>query len=480
MRLEKFTTLSQEDIKAVHEASLDILQNCGILVHSRKVLELLETNGASVDYEKKNAKIPAELVEKCIASSPSHITLYDRNGKPAFELGDGTPRCASGHNAIFITDVETDERRYAVVKDVEDFALISDQLKNIDIVGVPLNPQEVPSKATLLYAFKALFENTTKPLFFSTESREVNLAIIDMMKAIAGKDDISGCPNAVCQLSPTSPLYWEQGAAEGAVDAAVNGIPLNILPEPMSGVSAPYSVAGLLTVHNTEVLSGIVIAQLVRPGTPVIYGSSWTTYDMKFSAAIIASPETHLLRIAGCQMARFYNVPSHTTALNSDANAHDEQNAWEKSLSNISAICADNDIIMNAGMFATGLTISLEQLVLDDEINGIIKRMRTGIDASSDKIAAEVIKAVGPAKDFLMEDHTLDNLRSGEFWEGDTVRYKNYDKWMEEGSKNVEYQARERVNKILAAGNPNKLDDSTIKKLKDIIDVFEKENCRGK
>lgn len=477
MRLAPFTTLSPEDIKAVHAASLDILENCGILVHSTKVLEILEKNGAKVDYQKKNAKLPAALVEKCIADAPSRIMLFDRDGKPAFELGEAIPRCASGHNAIFITDADTNDRRYAKVQDVEAFALISDRLRNIDIVGVPLNPQEVPRKATLLYAVKALYENTRKPLFFSTESREVNLAIIEMMKAVAGKDDISDCPNAICQLSPTSPLYWEQGAAEGVMDAALNGVPLNILPEPMSGVSAPYSVAGLLTVHNAETLSGVVIAQLVRPGAPVLYGSSWTTYDMKRSTAIIASPETHILRVAGCQMARFYDIPSHTTALNSDANAHDEQNAWEKALSNICAICADNDIIMNAGMFATGLTISLEQLVLDDEINGIIKRMRTGIDVSASTIAAEVIKNVGPAKDYLMEDHTLDNLRSGEFWEGDTVHFQNYEKWMADGGRNVEFQAKARVEEILRAGNQSKLDDAVVNRLSGIIAKFEQEYC---
>lgn len=477
MRLAQFKTLSDQDIAAVHAASLDILKNCGILVHSRRVLEILEQGGAIVDYEKKSAKIPTQVVEKCIAAAPSSITLYDRNGDPALALGDGTPHCASGHNAIFITDVEAKERRFATVKDVENFARISDQLKSIDIVGVPLNPQDVPRKATLLYAAKALYENTTKPLFFSTESREVNAAIIEMMKAVADKEDIAACPNAVCQLSPTSPLYWEQGAAEGVMDAALNGVPLNILPEPMSGVSAPYSVAGLLTVHNTEVLSGVVIAELTKIGAPVLYGSSWTTYDMKGSAAIIGSPETHLLRVAGCQMARFYNIPSHTTAPNSDANTHDEQNAWEKALSNICAICADNDIVMNSGMFATGLTVSLEQLVLDDEINGIIKRMRRGVDVNLDSIAAEVIKQVGPAKDFLMEDHTLENLRSGEFWEGDTIRYKVYDSWVAGGTKGVEFQAKQRVDKILSAENHNRLNERVVRRLNDIIANFEKKHC---
>jgi trimethylamine--corrinoid protein Co-methyltransferase len=477
MRLTPFETLSQSEIIAVHAASLDILENCGVLVHSATVLRMLEDNGCEVDYAKKSARIPKKLVESCISMAPHTFTLYDRMGRAACVVGDAEPKCASGHNAIFVMDTQSNERRYATVRDVEAFALLSDQLENIDIVGVPLNPQDVSSKATLLYAVKALFENTTKPLFFSTESREVNVAIIDMMKAVAGTDDIAKCPNAICQLSPTSPLYWEKGAVEGIVDAAQNGVPLNILPEPMSGVSAPYSVAGLLTVHNTEVLSGIVIAQIVRPGTPVIYGSSWTTYDMKSTAAVIASPETHILRVAGCQMARYYNVPSHTTALNSDANGHDEQNAWEKALSNICAICADNDVVMNAGMFASGLTISLEQLVLDDEMNGMIRRMRKGVDVSEGSIAAEVIKNVGPARDYLLEDHTLDNLRSGEFWESRTKFCQNYEQWISQGAPGAEMLAKRRAEALQNNGKTNPLDEDTSKLLYNIIKRFEKEYC---
>ena len=132
---------------------------------------------------------------------------------------------------------------------------------------------------------------------------------------------------------------------------------------------------------------------------------------------------------------------------------------------------------MNSGMFATGLTVSLEQLVLDDEVNGIIKRMRRGIEVNSDSIAAEVIKQVGPAKDFLMEDHTLDNLRSGEFWEGDTVRYKVYDTWVAGGAKRVEFQAKQRVEKILEADYPDKLDAGVVRRLSDIIVDFEKNHC---
>lgn len=473
MRFSDFKVLSDHEINQIHEASIKILENTGVLIYSSKVLNLLYEKGAEVDYDKRLAKLPRKLVESCLKTLPKTFDLYDRNGNKALTIGDAVPKCASGHNAIFIIDAETNERKNSTVNDVENFALISDKMEDIDIVGVPVMPQDVTPQASLIYAVKTLYENTTKPIFFSTESSAVNAAIIKIMKAVAGKDDISGCPTAISQLSSTSPLLWEEGAVDALVDVSKEGIPLNLLPEPMTGVSAPYTVAGLLTVHNTEVLSGIVISQLVRPGAPVIYGSSWTTYDMKYTTAIIGSPETSMLRVAGCQMARFYNMPSHTTAPNSDSNAHDEQNAWEKTISNMCAICAGNDVVMNSGMFATGLTISLEQLVLDDEINGIIRRLYKGIDVSADTIATEVIDSVGPRGNFFMEDHTFNFLRSGEFRDVKVSNTKTYDRWLSDGAPDVAKSAGKRVKEIINAGNTNKLDSKKVEEMEQIIKEFE-------
>ena len=473
MKFQDFKVLSDQEIVQIHEASINILENTGVLIYSKKALDLLNSKGADVDYDKKLVKISRKMVESCLKTVPKTIDLFDRNGNKYLTLGDGVPKCASGHNAIFIIDAETNERRNSTVKDVENFALISDRLEDIDVVGVPVMPQNVTPQASLLYAVRALYENTTKPLFFSTESTAVNASIIDMMKIIAGKSNISECPSAISQLSSTSPLLWEPGAIDALIDVAQEGVPLNLLPEPMTGVSAPYTVAGLLTMHNTEVLSGIVLAQFVRPGTPVIYGSSWTTFDMKYTAAIIGSPETSMLRVAGCQMARYYNMPSHTTAPNSDSNAHDEQNSWEKTISNMCAICGGNDLIMNSGMFATGLTISLEQLVLDDEINGIIRRLHRGIEVNKDTIGAQVINRVGPKGSFLTEDHTLKFLLSGEFREVKVSNTNNYDNWLALGAPNVEQNAGKIVKEYLEAGNNKVLGRDVIEKLDRIIKAFE-------
>lgn len=473
MKFSELTVLSTDEIQQIHDASIAILENTGILVKSCMVLELLQQKGADVDFDKQIVKLPRKLIEICLKTVPQTFDLYDRNGNKALTIGGSEPKCASGHNAIYVIDSKTKERRNSTLKDVENFAVISDVLEDIDIVGVPVMPQDVTPQATLLHAVKALYEYTSKPLFFSTESYAVNAAIIKMMKVIAGTDNISTCPNAISQLSPTSPLFWTEGAVEALVDVAREGVPLNLLPEPITGMSAPYTTAGLLTVHNTEVLSGVVISQLVRPGCPVIYGSSWTTFDMKNMQAIIASPETSLLRVAGCQMARYYKMPSHTTAPNSDSSAHDEQNAWEKTLSNMCAIAAGNDIVMNAGMFATGLTISLEQLVLDDEINGIVRRMRKGIEVNSETIGAEVISHIGPKGCFLMEDSTLDNLRSGEFRETKVSNATTYSAWMKAGAPDVANIAGRKIEELLRSGGSNRLDAKTVSQLEEIIKDFE-------
>ncbi len=478
MKLSSFEVLSQKEIQMIHAASLRVLENTGVRIQSNIVLGLLEEAGAKVDRTTRICKFPPQMVEDALAQVPETFDLYDRSGNKVMTIGDGTPYCASGHNAVFCMDVNTKERRYANVQDVEEFGIISQWCESIDIVGVPLNPMDVPPSSTLLHATKALFETTTKPLFLSTESCQVVESLIAMMKVVAGREDIGNCPNAIIQLSPSSPLFWDASVADGVVSACKARIPLVILPEPMSGVSAPYSVAGLLTEHNIELLSGVVISQLVSPGTPIMYGSSWTGYDMRFSNALIGTPETTLLRVAGCQMARFYHIPSHTTATNTDSNAHDEHHAWESVLSNMAAMNAQNDIVMNSGMFACGLTTSLEQLIMDNEMNLIVKRLMRGIEVTEESIAADSIMEVGPGGNFLMEDLTLENLYTDEFHQPTIRMNLNYESWMAAGAPTVDMVANKMAKDILEKGNAVPLDETICKTLSEIITAFEESSTK--
>ena len=157
--------------------------------------------------------------------------------------------------------------------------------------------------------------------------------------------------------------------------------------------------------------------QMLKPGAKVIYANSWTTSDMRTGSALVGSAETSLCRIAAAQLARFCKVPSHTTAPNSDNHAHDEQNAVEKALSQFCAISAGHDLIVNCGMFATGMTCSHEQLLIDDEISGMARRIAAGIEVNDDTIACDLIEKIGPqGESFLTTDHTIKWLRSDEYF----------------------------------------------------------------
>lgn len=415
MNLSTLTVLSDQEISQIHEATVDILGTTGVRIESPAMLDALQDKGVDVDRKDARVRFSQSCIEDALAHIPPTFTVHNRAGTEAFVLGDGTPKIAAGHNAVFWLDYETQQTRPSTIADVERFARICENLESIDMIGIPVMPQDVPNpSASLLYGVQACVENSKKPIFFSTDNPRINRTIIDMLKA-AYEGDFDKQVYGITQLSPTSPLYWETSVCEAILDTLKTNVPLAILPEPNAGISAPYTLAGLLTVNNAECLSGLVMIQLLKLGAKVMYANSWTTTDMRTGSALVGSTETTLCRIAAAQMARFYRVPSHTTAPNSDNHAHDEQNAWEKTFSMFCSVAAGHDLIVNCGMFATGMTCSHEQLVMDEEISAMSRRIAAGMRVNDGTIAADVIQQVGPRGDYMTEEHTLHWLRSDEY-----------------------------------------------------------------
>jgi trimethylamine---corrinoid protein Co-methyltransferase len=472
MKLSTLQVLSDAEIRSIHAATKDILEHCGVKILSPRMLALLKAKGVRTDSEKKLAWFTPQQVADSLGTVPPRFEVFDRDGRPAFSLGDGIPRIAAGHNAVNWVDTDTGATRPSTIADVELFARICQSLESIDMIGIPVMPQDCPDpRATLLYGVRAVIQNSAKPLFFSTDNARVNRAVIELCRAaFMGrlKEQVYG----ITQLSPTSPLYWEEGVSEAIIDTLDTGVPIAILPEPIAGVSAPYTLAGLLTMHNTECVSGMVMIQLLAPGTKVMYASSWTTINMSTGAALVGSTETSLCRIAGAQLARFYKVPSHTTAPNSDNHAHDEQNAWEKMLSTLCAVGGGSDLVVNCGMFATGLTCSNEQLLIDEEISAYSRRIADGIEVTPDTIAADLIRERGPqGETYLTADHTLERLRSPEYVQPRLAVSGLHTLWAEGGSKDTYAVARDRVRALAAAKAPD-FDEERKAEMEEIIRGF--------
>ena len=417
-------------------------------------------------------RISGALIDRALASVPAAVTLVDRAGDPQATLGADRSYVASGHNAIYILPDEG-PRRPISKTEVADFTRLADALPYIDLIGVQAMPQDVMPEASLLHGVDATFRNTTSHMFFSPESRPGAEAIFAMARAVAGTDDLANKPIVTCQLSSTSPLTWETGAVEALISTARAGVPCCLLPQPYAGVTAPITLAGLLTVHNAEVLSGIVIAQLVRPGLPMIYGSAWTTFEMKEAHVMLGTPEAALLRIAGAQMARYYHVPYHTTGPDSEPHVHDEQNGWERMMTLIAALGGGVDLLVNAGMFASGMTVSFEQLVMDNEMVGIVRRLLAGMAITEESLAVDSIDHIGPGGNFMMEDDTLRHLRSGEHWEKIVSNRAIYEKWRLRGEPDIVANARRHARDLLASHRVPPLPPATQSRLDEIIRAFE-------
>ncbi|MHB1345883.1 MAG: trimethylamine methyltransferase family protein [Candidatus Humimicrobiaceae bacterium] len=473
MRLDQTEVLSLKEIKLIDATSKAILEETGVKIFSRKALDVYNKAGCLVDYDNNTVKIPTKLVEKCIASSPSEISLYSRDRDTYLKLGKNLGYCGSGHNAIYTLDTETMERRLVTKEEVGNFAKISDALDNIQIVGVQAMPQDVLPKASILHALDAVINNTGKHLFFSPENVNEAKASLEILQAVSDGESLQKTPVGICQLSPISPLTWSLGTIEGVMEVAKAGLPLCFLPQPYCGVTSPITLAGTLVTNNAETLSGLVLAQLVNEGAPMIYGASWTTFEMNKGTVLIGTPERCLLSIGGAQIARYYGIPSHCIAFDTDSNIYDEQNGFEKIFNLIATLQSGINLVVNAGMFSTGMTVSYEQLVVDAEMAGFVYRYLNGIEVNEDTLSREVINRVGQHENYMMEPQTMKYIKLGEH-AGYTVSNREvYDNWKDKGKPSITDNARKAALKIIRDYKSKPLALKKQVRIKEIIAEYE-------
>jgi trimethylamine--corrinoid protein Co-methyltransferase len=473
MRLSCVEVLSENEINKIDKVSKEILEETGVMVLSEEVIKIFENGGAKVDYDKKIVRIPEKVVNDCIKSTPSEFKLYNREKDSYLSIGKNLGYSGTGHNAINTLEANSPERRLATKKDVENFVKIADTLPNIHVVANGYMPQDVFYKSSLLHSLEVMANNTTKHVYFSPENVDETKALISMLKVISGENYLGNAPIATCQLSPISPLTWSEGTIKAVVEVAKSGIPLSILPEPITGVTAPITLAGTLTSSNVEELSAIVLAQIVNPGTPVIYAQAWTTFEMNKGSALIGTPECCLLSIAGAQLARYYNIPSHCIAFDTDSDMFDEQNGFEKMFNTIATLQAGTNLIVNAGLFATGMTSSSEQLIVDHEIVTFVYRYLEGINVSNDSIAKNVIQEVGQHKDYMTHPQTLKYIRSNEHAAYKVSNRNIFDAWDKSGKMSITENASSLAKEIIKEYQPKQLSREKQEKLKEIISDFE-------
>ncbi len=314
----KLRILSDSDLDMIHKATLRVMAEAGIQVRLKEAREIFRSHGCEVNDETNIVKIPAEVAEKALASAPDRFMLYDRNGDPAFELvSDGSVV----HNLTFATGTRIIEYeapgkyniRDSTVKDIEDLSAIVDKCDNINwICSAPIAAMDRATDPCVhLIETQAVMKNSLKPQLVEAIPDFVD-ELYEMQAIARGKDiqDVIEKPYIVSGACPTSPLTIDANVCRQAIVGAKYDMPIMSLSCGMGGATTPIYLAGTLVTHNAEVLTLIILAELVRPGTKVIYGSSTNTFDFFNNSTPVGSPELALISAAVGELAQYYHIPA--------------------------------------------------------------------------------------------------------------------------------------------------------------------------
>lgn len=306
--LQLFT---DHDLEAIHSNTLELMEKNGITVQSEKARDIFEKGGARVDREKKNVKIPAYMVEEAVRTAPGKVLLAGRDPKNDVILEYGRVNFIPFGTGVNVIDPYTGEYRQSTKKDIEQLATITDALDQMDFCFDTVIPRDVDPRMVCYHSFEGHINNTTKHVFTSPEDTYSAQMLIGMAaKVVGGKDKLKDRPIITGGGCPISPLTYSEALCESIIEYADAELPFLNLSMAMAGGTSAVTLAGTLVTHNAEVLTGVVLCQLVKKGAPIIYGSSTTNLDLRKAVATVGSPELALISAGVAKLAQFYNLPS--------------------------------------------------------------------------------------------------------------------------------------------------------------------------
>ena len=462
--------LSEDERQKIHAESIKILEQVGVKFLSKRALKIMADNGARIDQDTGIAKIPAEMVEQALKTAPKSFVLGSRDPSKDVVLPRPTAGYVLDMGGVFTRDFHTGERRYATPQDNADCMRVFDEspLASVvwphSVVGV-----DTPQSDSIRLITSCFMNSSLHVQDEFGEPREVPY-IIEAMAAILGSEDAIRERKIYSVVYCTlAPLVHEGDMCDAYLDLVEFEAPIVIYPMPCAGSTGPCSMYSNIAMGNAEALSSLVIFQMARPGTPLIFGDASCSTDFATGSFLEGSPEMVLQTAARAEMAQFYGLPTTQQGCTTDAKEPGSQAVLEKLLTTLPLVLNGTDLIQGPGALETSAMLCLEQIVVDEEIAGVCKRMREGVDVSDAKNYFDDIAEVGPGGHFMMQESTLAACRSDEFYAPLLCDRHGFDRWTDLGKPNLYSKARERVEEILSAPQKNPLPDDVIGKLDEIV-----------
>lgn len=485
-QVPNLSLLDEEMVDTIIDRALDILEQTGVYVENAEGKKLLTDAGMKVEerHGKDMVLIDRGLVEDSLETAPSSISIYGRDDteEPAMILEDGRVHFDPGSAAVYYYDYEEDGIREPVTEDFRNFVRVADALPNIDAQSTAMIPSDVPKDIGDLYRLFLALQNSSKPVVTGTFNKNSFEVMKDMQVAIRGDEQkLAEKPLTVFSVCPSPPLKWSDLTCHDLIECAKHGIPAEFISMPMTGSSAPVTLAGAVTQHTAETLSGVVIGQLANAGAPLIYGGSPTAFDMRTGTTPMGAVETMMIDSAYVQIGKRLDLPTQAYMGLSDSKTTDSQSGLEAAMGTMMAALSGTNLIAGPGMLAFENCQSMEKLVIDDEICGMTKRLLRGIsNPEGDDLAGDLLEGdIYDGTHFLTSPTTVKLFKEELYSPSEIVDRDEKDVWEEKGSLTAEERAHKKVKRLIDEHTPEPLPTEVKKELEKIMDTQGKKQGFG-
>jgi len=463
--------LLDEDLaeRIITEAKI-VLAELGVEVNDGAVRELLASAGAELGHRDGRVLIGEGMVEAALDATPLAFSLFDVLGRETHRFEGARTHFTPGSAAINILDRASGAIRPAATPDLVALAQLVSRLERMDAQSTALVSSDVPEAVSdsyrlfinLLYCEKAVVTGT-----FSIAGLAVMRELLIAVRGTAA--ELAARPLALFTCCPTSPLRWTDEGVRDLVDCARAGIPVEIVPVPLTGFMAPVTLVGTLVQHTAEVLSGVVIDQLAKPGAPLLFGGSPAIFDLRYETTPMGAIETSMLTAAAAEIGRRLGLPTQGYIALSDAKALDAQAGLETGIGATLAALAGIDNVSGPGMLDFESCQSLEKLVVDHEICRMAERLGAGIEAREDFPARPLLEELLEEKHLLIADHTRRHLRAELSFPGPVIDRTSRPRWLEEGAATLGRRAAAEVDRLIKAFEPSQIPGETRRELERIM-----------
>ena len=457
---------TREQMEEFHSAALELLQDTGMEIQHKGAIQMLKDAGCYV--KRKRVHFPPSLVEWALKSAPSHIKVYDRNGRMTMDLGAGNVYFGTGSDCVGLYNWETKTHEAFSEQDLIDGYKIADACENIDFLMCLGLLYQYP-KTNYEHQFYLMMTNSGKPMVVTAADRDCIEHIFQMAAIVrGGEEELRNKPLFILYDEPTSPMNHTYTAVDKLIYCAENMIPTNYSPGIMFGATGPMSVEGTLVLAIAECLAGLVINQLAKPGAPFVFGSCSAEMDMKCMQPTYSSPYTYIFNGVIGQMGKeFYHLPTWSMGGSTGSKIPDAQALSDATQQAYMAALTGNNLNHDVGFMNYGLTFSYELLVMMEEVIAEIRAMFKGIDSEEIEKSVELIKEIGPKGNYLAEEHTIYHLKR--MWNPKLMDRNDYVNWQKKGSLTLEERAHEKVLDLIAHYEPEQLPEKIQKKVEDYL-----------